>query len=301
MRPDVGAATSSEDETAHAELCAPLGQPGSGRLRYAAAMHLYGLDQVSDAALEVYRICSPLDGEDPAALLRMRGLAHEVSVPQQLSGDLAIRMLVDAADRYFASLSGPGIAEIRADLSVWRSGPVTPGLAPASAFVQRWMPEALAALRATHPALAAAISAAVPHLKWITYDGYPVAEVGEAFSKGHAFASIIGEDAAIPAVDWECGIFLISPHVLYRDHRHIAPELYAPLTGPHGWRFETERPLKILPAHQPVWNDPFVTHLTKVGPIPFLSFYAWTKDVNPIAEIVPASDWAMLEALRLGR
>ena len=292
-------ATSSEDETAHAHLCAPLGQPGAGRLRYAAAMHLYGLGQMSDAALEVYRICSPLDGEDPAALLRARGLAREVPVPQPLSGDLAIRLLVDEADRYFSALSGPGIAEIRAGLSVWRSGPVTPLPASANAVAERWMPEALADLSVTHPALSAAILAAMPHLKWITYDGYPIDEVGVAFSTGHAYVSIMGEDSVIPAVDWDFGIFLISPHVLYRDHRHMAPELYAPLTGPHGWRFGTELPLKILPAHQPVWNDSFVTHLTKVGPTPFLCLYVWTRDVNPVAEIVPAADWAELETLRL--
>ena len=47
----------------------PLGLPGSGRQRYAAAMTLYQAGQISEAALEVYRICSPLDGQDPVPLL----------------------------------------------------------------------------------------------------------------------------------------------------------------------------------------------------------------------------------------
>ena len=294
-------ATSPEDQRALAHLCAPLGQPGSGRLRYAAAMHFNRGGKMSDAALEVYRICSPLDGDDPAALLRARGMEREVPVPQPLSGELAIQILVDEADQYFASLSGAGVAETRAGLSVWRGGTVTAGPATANAVVERWMPEALAELAVTHPALALAIGAARPHLNWLTFDGYPVAEVGTEFATGHAYASIIGEDATIPAVDWDMGIFLISPHVLYRDHKHQAPELYAPLTGPHGWRFGANKSLAIVPAHQPIWNDPFVPHMTKVGPVPLLCLYVWTRDVNAGAVIVPAADWAELETLRLER
>ncbi len=301
MRIDLEIARSPDDRRALADICAPLGQPGSGRLRYAAAIHFNRSGKMSDAALEVYRICSPLDAEDPAALLRARGMEREVPVPQPLSGELAIRILVDEADRYFASLSGAGVAETRAGLSVWRNGPVTPSAATANVVVDRWMPDALTDLALTHPALAGAIGAARPHLNWLTFDGYPVEDVGAEFASGHAYASIFGEDAAIPAIDWDIGIFLIAPHVLYRDHKHQAPELYAPLTGPHGWRFGPEKPLAIIPAHRPVWNDPFVPHMTKVGPVPFLSLYAWTRDVNAGARIVPASDWATLESLRLER
>ena len=49
----------------------PLGLPGSGRQRYAAAMTLYLAGEITEAALEVYRICSPLDGQDPVPLLAM--------------------------------------------------------------------------------------------------------------------------------------------------------------------------------------------------------------------------------------
>lgn len=52
----------------------PLGLPGSGRHRYAAAMTLFQAGLISEAALEVYRICSPLDAQDPASLLIERRL-----------------------------------------------------------------------------------------------------------------------------------------------------------------------------------------------------------------------------------
>ncbi len=43
-------------------LDAPLGQPGSGRVRYGAAMALYAQGQISAEVLEVYRIASAHDG-----------------------------------------------------------------------------------------------------------------------------------------------------------------------------------------------------------------------------------------------
>jgi hypothetical protein len=292
-------ARSLSDDEALAQLLTPIGVPGSGRQRYAAAMHFNRKGQMSDAALEVFRILSPLDAENPAGLLQARGLGAEVPVAPPMTADVAINSLIDEADRYFAGFSGAGIAELRTGLSRWRVGPVTMGKGKANGVLDTWMGPALAALTPTHPALATAIAGAVPYLDWITYDDYPRSEVGEDFATGHAFASIFGESAAIPALDWDMGLFLIRPDVLYRDHCHLAPELYAPLTGPHGWRFGPDRPLMIKPAHEPVWNPPNRPHLTKVGPTPFLCFFVWMRDVAQPAHIIPARDWAKLEALQL--
>jgi len=51
-------------------LHTPVGEPGSGRVRYGAAMALYAQGQISAEVLEVYRIASAHDGRDPAATLR---------------------------------------------------------------------------------------------------------------------------------------------------------------------------------------------------------------------------------------
>ncbi len=294
-------ASTEDDLRALARLCTPPGHPGSGRVRYAAAMYFNRAGQLSDAALEVYRIISPYDGEDPAGLLRSRGLGAEIPTMTAGSGAAAVRLLLEEGDRYLAGLSGSGIAEARAGLSRWGGGPVElPGDPSRNPVVERWMAPALDQLAPSHPALAHAIGLAAPHLGWITYDGYPAEMIGAGFAGGHAYSSLIGEEGAIAAPDWDLGLFLIAPHVLYRDHRHQAPELYAPLTGPHGWRFGPGRPLTIRPAHEPVWNDPFVPHLTKVGPVPFLCIFCWTRDVSAAAEVIAASDWPALEALRLG-
>lgn len=51
----------------------PLGEPWSGRTRYAAAMYFYKQGAMSAEALEVYRLCARLDGQDPLPIIRERG------------------------------------------------------------------------------------------------------------------------------------------------------------------------------------------------------------------------------------
>jgi Dimethlysulfonioproprionate lyase len=276
-------------------LHSPLGEPGSGRVRYGAAMALYRDGQISADVLEVYRVASAHDGTDPLSILTERGWP----IPQALVARSPVMALYAAARDYLLALSHPGAEEVRSGY------PVDPGperrmpLRP-NATVDRWLGPALSALAGTHPGLAAAIDAARDHLEWVTYDAYPIDLIGEGFARGHAFASLIGTDSPFAAADFDSGLFLIAPGTLYRDHRHPAPELYAPLTGPHSWRFGPDRPLHVKPAHDPVWNPPNLPHLIKVGPVPFLSFYAWTKHVNELAEVIPAKDWAHLEGEDLG-
>ena len=52
----------------------PLGEPWSGRTRYAAAMFFYKRGEMNAETLEVYRICSRLDREDPLPIIRDRGV-----------------------------------------------------------------------------------------------------------------------------------------------------------------------------------------------------------------------------------
>ncbi|MEZ5911888.1 MAG: dimethylsulfonioproprionate lyase family protein [Paracoccaceae bacterium] len=291
---------SPEDRRQLRRLLGPAGLPGSGRLRYGAAMHFHGLGLIDAAVLEAYRLAATRD-EPVEAVLAQHGLAFRPPDADALTPEDRLRTLLAEIDHYLAGLSGPGIGETRAGLAQWQAGPVRGIATTANAVIAEWLGPALGALCADEPALAQAIAAASGDLCWITYDGYG-ADIGPDFPRAHAFASLVGvePDAAIAAQDFDLGLFLIAPHVLYRDHCHAAPELYAPLTGPHGWRFAPDAPLALLPAHQPIWNEPHAPHLTKVGPTPFLCIYAWTRDAEAPAAIVPARDWPELEALRLG-
>jgi Dimethlysulfonioproprionate lyase len=278
--------TATRDQ-ALAALASPVGEEGSGRVRYGGAMALYAAGQIGAEVLEVYRICSPLDSEDPRALLAARGLTLTMDLPTPTA---RIADLVAEADRYIATLSGPGVGEVRAGLR--NAAPTLPA-GTANPVVAAHLASALTALTSTHPALAAAIEGASPHLSWVTYDLYDRAKIGEAFATGHAYALLA------TGADYELGIFLVAPHILYRDHAHAATELYAPLTGPNGWRFGPGTALTTKPAHVPVWNPAHQPHATKVGPTPLLCLYGWTCDVTEPAYVIPADDWPAIEALRL--
>ncbi len=279
-------------------LGVPLGARGSGRARYGRAMRLWAEGVLSPAQLEAYRVAAADDRRPPAEVLEDRRLPVPGDAAPSAEG--LLRALLEEADRYLAGLPGPGVAEVRLGLARWRDGAVSLGDAAGNAVVAAHLAPALDVLAGQHPALAGSIAAAAPALNWITYDGYDPARIGADFAQGHAYCSLIGEEAHIPAQDYDFGLFLIAPHVLYRDHAHPAPELYAPLTGPHGWRFGPGRPLVVKPAHCPVWNPPLTPHLTKVGPVPFLCLFGWTQDAMAPAHVIPADDWPELERLRLG-
>lgn len=219
-------------------------------------------------------------------------------MPRTFERDLS--HLIDHIDTYLASLSAPGVPAVRSGIATWRDGPVQRH-DPKRLAINSHMAEALDfAAKSGQPALAEAIGVIEPQLKWISYDHYPRALIGEGFATGHSYAALIGREGCIPAEDFELGLFLIAPNVLYRDHKHAAPELYAPLTGPHGWRFSPGAPLEWRDAHQPVWNEAFQHHATRVGPVPFLCIFGWTRDVDEIATIIPCDDWPALEAPTVG-
>jgi hypothetical protein len=275
----------------------PLGLPGSGRVRYAAAMALYRAGRLGASELEVYREAAAFDGRDPARMLADLGLAPVPPAPADAAS--LLRALFDQACDHLHPLRHPGQAEVREGLARV-SGPPRPPARVSNPIFDRWFAPALAAADRSCASLTSAIAAAAPHLAWVTYDGYPRDQIGVDMAIGHACALIVGEGAPFAATDFDLGLFLIAPHTLYRDHTHAAPELYAPLTGPHGWRFGPGRPLLLKPALAPVWNPAFQPHLIKVGAVPFLSLFVWTRDLAGPGQVLPATDWPELEKLHLG-
>lgn len=218
-----------------------------------------------------------------------------MSAPQR---EEAIRMLIAALDDYLTRFDGPGIADVRAGISRFRDGPVqdkAPNRIKAVDHVETaldWM--------ATHgeAPLTGAIRAAMPYLDWRAYDPYPREIIGETYATNHCATILIGEHGLIPAENFDLGLFGFGANILYRDHKHAAPELYAPFTGPNGWRFQPGDALDWRPAHQPVWNEAWAPHAFRSSDIPFLCVYGWTKDVGIPAEMILCDDWAAIEAER---
>lgn len=55
----------------------PLGKEWSGRTRYAAAMYFHKRGDMDAETLEVYRICSRLDSQDPLPIIRDHGVGKD--------------------------------------------------------------------------------------------------------------------------------------------------------------------------------------------------------------------------------
>ena len=66
-----------EDAWQKRQLATPVGLPGSGARRYAAAMYFCMQGQLSPEVLEIYRRCCKDDAEDPRDLARFEGLPDE--------------------------------------------------------------------------------------------------------------------------------------------------------------------------------------------------------------------------------
>lgn len=56
-------------------LLTDVGAAGSGAVRYAAAMYFYNLEMIPAGLLEIYRVCSKFDHEDPIGVAEFEGIA----------------------------------------------------------------------------------------------------------------------------------------------------------------------------------------------------------------------------------
>jgi hypothetical protein len=67
----------NDDDEQWALINTPLGEIWSGLTRYAAAMYFYKRGEMNPDVLEVYRLCSRQDSEDPLSIIRDRGVGKE--------------------------------------------------------------------------------------------------------------------------------------------------------------------------------------------------------------------------------
>ncbi|MDB5555847.1 MAG: hypothetical protein JWL86_5831 [Rhizobium sp.] len=213
-----------------------------------------------------------------------------------MNRETSIRNLLVTIDAYLAHFDRPGINDVRAGIARWKDGPLR-DVTPARIGPVRHVDAALDWMT-THgdKPLAAAIEAAFPYLEWVAYDPYPRELIGDLYAENHTMASLIGSGGQIGSEDFDLGLFGFGPDILYRDHQHAAPEMYAPLTGPHGWRFKSGDALDWHSSHQPVWNEAWAPHAFKSGAVPFLCVYGWTRDIDVPAKMIVEPDWAELEA-----
>jgi len=144
-----------------------------------------------------------------------------------------------------------------------------------------------------------ALHTAKEQLRWRVDDGgfySGDADVGDGYKTGNMHALLVGpEGCPFVADDFLLGFFLLTPQTLYRDHKHLAPEIYMPLTGPHGWRFGLGG-WHDHEAGRVIYNAPNDVHATRVYGTPFLALFVWPKNIDTECCVVFADDWAKIEA-----
>ncbi len=123
----------------------------------------------------------------------------------------------------------------------------------------------------------------------------PEADLGDGYRASNLHALLIGpSNAKYHHPDFTLGIFLLGPFTLYRDHFHLAPELYVNLTPRIGWRFQGGEWIDYS-AGSLIWNDSNVVHATRVYDKPFISIFSWTRNIDSPCKVFKREDWKRLE------
>jgi hypothetical protein len=201
------------------------------------------------------------------------------------------------ADRFLSSLIDRegGVARTRSRLAEMTDLYGRPATRPANAPRCGFLGEALTGAR-NGPAAHLAEALAAVDLHWESYDAYAPDTIGPRFPQQHAYASLIAGVDPDWGRDFDIGFLLIAPGTLYRDHHHLASELYAPMTGPTYWRFGTATAWMEKMPGDIVWNPPQRVHATLVRDTPLLCLYAWTENVHAAAVVDFSGDWQDIEA-----
>ena len=136
------------------------------------------------------------------------------------------------------------------------------------------------------------------HLVWREDDGkyyQSGADLGDGYRNYNLHSLLIGPGGcAYEHPDFNLGIFMLGPRTLYRDHCHVAPELYLNLSERSGWRLGG-KDWQDYSAGSFIWNASGEVHATRVYGQPFISVFAWLEDIHSPCQVVPMDDWAEIE------
>jgi hypothetical protein len=151
----------------------------------------------------------------------------------------------------------------------------------------RFLAECTAASMFVTPTVAAALASAEEYLHWKQNPNYSDAVMGEGYMANYAYAELIGPSGFFAGDDFLLGLMILGPHRHYRDHYHLAPELYWLLTGPSDWR-RGKGAFFEAPAGAVINHAPMEIHATRTGDTPLLAVWAWLRDVGEPARLVGA-------------
>lgn len=111
-----------------------------------------------------------------------------------------------------------------------------------------------------------------PALSW--GQTYGEADFGRRFVENYCWVEMIGTRGHFVCDRLAAGFLILGPELHYPDHRHVAEEIYIPLTGGAEWRMGDE-PFTVRPAGAAIHHRSNVVHAMKTGAEPLLALYLW--------------------------
>ena len=120
-------------------------------------------------------------------------------------------------------------------------------------------------------------------------------DVGKRYIESNLHTQLIGPSGSVAkSTEFMLGVFILGPWTLYKDHSHIAPELYLNLSNKSDWRFDFGT-WQRFGAGSLIWNPSNQVHATLVSERPFLSIFAWLGHVNCLCEVHHSKDQKQIE------
>ncbi len=181
--------------------------------------------------------------------------------------------LLRIAREVVAAVRAPECARFLAD---WPASAAARPVAPTTLGVLRWLGDAASlAPPGALATLAGEIVEAANELAW--RQTYPAGAVPASFLERYGWCELAGAVGPVPSDALACGFLLLGPETYYPPHRHMAEELYVPLSGAAEWqrgldRFAVRRP------GDAVLHASGEVHAMRTGAAPLLALYLWRGD-----------------------
>lgn len=103
---------------------------------------------------------------------------------------------------------------------------------------------------------------------------YAVDDFGQKFLDNYGWIELFGTRGHFVNETMAGGFLLLGPDTTYPDHRHVAEEIYIPLTGGTVWR-KGDEAFSIRAADDVIHHASNVSHAMRTESEPLLALYLW--------------------------
>lgn len=99
-------------------------------------------------------------------------------------------------------------------------------------------------------------------------------DFGPGFLERYGWTELIGLRGPIKSDRLACGFLLLAPATEYPMHRHVAEEIYIPISGTASWR-SGDQDWSVRPEGEIILHGSLVPHAMRTASEPLLALYLW--------------------------